>query len=168
MIIAILSLLATIVVLVHFFFHLLHFCELVIVESCISCLYYLIVHSVIYVVVFVIIVIVSESVESSTPPGSAYKHQRVHEHLTVSEMNEPTSYEEAVSGREAEQWKSAIKEELQAMNKSNVWTIVKRTSDMNVIGSKWVFKKKRNEVGEVVRYKARLVAKGYNQQYGID
>ncbi len=39
---------------------------------------------------------------------------------------------------------------------------------MNVIGCKWVFKKKKDVNGSVQKYKARLVAKGYNQEYGVD
>jgi hypothetical protein len=34
---------------------------------------------------------------------------------------------------------------------------------VNVIGTKWVFKNKQGEDGEVVRNKARLVAQGYSQ-----
>src|SRR5665213_3340007 len=36
------------------------------------------------------------------------------------------------------------------------------------IGCKWVFKRKLNSDGSIMRYKARLVAKGYAQQFGID
>ncbi|GMF22450.1 unnamed protein product [Phytophthora lilii] len=39
---------------------------------------------------------------------------------------------------------------------------------MNPIGCQWVFAKKRDENGRVIRYKARLVAKGFKQKYGID
>jgi hypothetical protein len=34
---------------------------------------------------------------------------------------------------------------------------------VNVIGTKWIYKKKSNESGIVTRNKARLVAKGYAQ-----
>jgi hypothetical protein len=37
-----------------------------------------------------------------------------------------------------------------------------------VIGTKWVFKNKLNEDGNIVRNKARLVCKGYVQVEGID
>ena len=43
-----------------------------------------------------------------------------------------------------------------------------RPSDKNVIGSKWVFKNKLNEQGQIVRNKARLVYKGYAQIEGQD
>jgi len=39
---------------------------------------------------------------------------------------------------------------------------------MNVIGTKWVFRNKMNEDGQVTRKKSRLVCKGYAQIQGID
>lgn len=36
------------------------------------------------------------------------------------------------------------------------------------MGTKWVFRNKLNEDGQVVRNKARLVCKGYAQVEGID
>jgi hypothetical protein len=39
---------------------------------------------------------------------------------------------------------------------------------VNVIGTKWVFKNKQGEDGEVVRNKARLVAQGFSQVEGLD
>ncbi|KAK1646045.1 hypothetical protein QYE76_063850 [Lolium multiflorum] len=38
----------------------------------------------------------------------------------------------------------------------------------NVIGTKWIFKNKQDEFGNVVRNKARLVAQGFSQVEGID
>ena len=46
--------------------------------------------------------------------------------------------------------------------------MVPRLVDKNVIGSKWVFKNKINEQGQIVRNKARLVCKGYSQVEGQD
>jgi hypothetical protein len=40
--------------------------------------------------------------------------------------------------------------------------------DVNVIGTKWVFKNKQGEDGEVVRNKARLVAQGFCQVECLD
>jgi hypothetical protein len=41
-------------------------------------------------------------------------------------------------------------------------------SKLNVVGTKWVFRKKQHEHGVVTRNKARLVAKGYSQVNGLD
>eukprot|EP00253_Pinus_taeda_P029662 PITA_29662 len=59
-------------------------------------------------------------------------------------------------------------EELEQIEKNNTWELVPRPKDKNVIGTKWNFKNKLNENGEVIRNKARLVCKGYAQQEGID
>nr|GEX27890.1 ribonuclease H-like domain-containing protein [Tanacetum cinerariifolium] len=49
-----------------------------------------------------------------------------------------------------------------------VWTFVDLPNGKRVIGSKWVFKNKKDENGIMIRNKARLVAQGYTQEEGID
>jgi hypothetical protein len=46
--------------------------------------------------------------------------------------------------------------------------LVPRPKNKNVISTKWVFRNKLNEDGQVTRNKARLVCKGYAQIEGID
>ncbi|GJU39884.1 putative ribonuclease H-like domain-containing protein [Tanacetum coccineum] len=41
-------------------------------------------------------------------------------------------------------------------------------NEVNVVGTKWVFKNKKDERRNVIRNKARLVAQGYTQEEGID
>jgi len=61
-----------------------------------------------------------------------------------------------------------MQEELNQFTRNDVWSLVPKTSEMNVIGTKWVFRNKMDEQGIIVRNKARLVAKGYNQEENID
>eukprot|EP00253_Pinus_taeda_P008084 PITA_08084 len=61
-----------------------------------------------------------------------------------------------------------MEEELEQIEKNNTWELVPRPIDKNVIGTKWIFKNKLKENGDVVRNKARLVCKGYAQQECID
>ncbi|KAL3524966.1 hypothetical protein ACH5RR_013338 [Cinchona calisaya] len=67
-----------------------------------------------------------------------------------------------------ESWVNAMQDELSQFEKNNVWTLVERPSSHPVIGTKWVFRNKLNDKGEIIRNKARLVAKGYAQEEGID
>ncbi|XP_075092484.1 uncharacterized protein LOC142172710 [Nicotiana tabacum] len=46
--------------------------------------------------------------------------------------------------------------------------IVRTPEGIKPVGYKWVFMRKRNEKGEVVRYKARLVAQGFSQRPDLD
>jgi hypothetical protein len=59
-------------------------------------------------------------------------------------------------------------EELENFERNQVWTLVDPPRDVNAIGTKWVFKNKQGEDGEVVRNKARLIAQGYSQVEGLD
>jgi len=46
--------------------------------------------------------------------------------------------------------------------------LVPKPPQKNIIGTKWVFRNKLNEQGEITRNKVRLVAQSYSQQEGID
>ncbi|GJW86756.1 putative ribonuclease H-like domain-containing protein [Tanacetum coccineum] len=50
----------------------------------------------------------------------------------------------------------------------HVMTLVDLPNGKRSIGTKWVFRNKKDERGIVVRNKARLVAQGYTQEEGID
>ncbi|KAJ9552609.1 hypothetical protein OSB04_016654 [Centaurea solstitialis] len=84
------------------------------------------------------------------------------------DLNEPTSYGEAVSGNESEQWQEAMKAEMQSMYDNQVWELTDLPQHCRAVGRKWVFKKKNDMDGNVHTFKARLVAKGFTQTHGID
>ncbi|KAI3692517.1 hypothetical protein L6452_32334 [Arctium lappa] len=50
----------------------------------------------------------------------------------------------------------------------DVWDLVDLPKGHRAIGTKWIFRNKRDERGIVIRNKARLVAQGYTQEEGID
>jgi hypothetical protein len=77
---------------------------------------------------------------------------------------EPTSVMEATQ----EVWCRAMVDELQSIEENKTWSLTEFPNGWRAIGLKWVFKVKKNQLGEVVRHKARLVVKGYAQQQGID
>jgi hypothetical protein len=86
-------------------------------------------------------------------------------HLTLSSMIEPKYFEEASKD---EFWNKAMDEELDQIEKNDTWEFILRPKNKNVIDTKWVFRNKLNEDGQVTRNKAILVCKGYAQVEGID
>ena len=59
-------------------------------------------------------------------------------------------------------------EEVSQFERSKVWNLVPRPHDRTVIGTRWVFRHKLDDQGQITRNKARLVVQGYNQEEGID
>lgn len=54
-----------------------------------------------------------------------------------------------------------MQDELQHFERNDVWELVPRQERVNVIGTKWVYRNKREEHVSITRKKARLVAQGY-------
>ncbi|WVZ97487.1 hypothetical protein U9M48_043017 [Paspalum notatum var. saurae] len=78
---------------------------------------------------------------------------------------EPSTIDQALSDPD---WVNAMHEELNNFTRNEVWTLEARPKGARVIGTKWVFRNKQDDEGNIVRNKARLVAKGYSQVEGID
>jgi hypothetical protein len=68
----------------------------------------------------------------------------------------------------SDNWKTAMKEELNSLIKNETWELVPCPSQRSVIKNKWVFRTKYKADGSLDKFKARLVAKGYSQKEGID
>ncbi|GJR44435.1 putative ribonuclease H-like domain-containing protein [Tanacetum coccineum] len=80
-------------------------------------------------------------------------------------QSEPRKVSEAL---EDESWVEAMQEELLQFKLQQVWVLVDLPNGAKVIGTKWVYRNKKDERGVVVRNKARLVAQGHRQEEGID
>ena len=89
------------------------------------------------------------------------------EHYSFVSSVEPTRIDEALEDAD---WMIAMQEELNNFERNQVWSLVPRPrpEDHNVIGTKWVFRNKQDEDGQVIRNKARLVAQGFTQVEGLD
>ena len=62
---------------------------------------------------------------------------------------------------DASNWKATIQEECDLLMANSLWELTKLPRNHESVGCKWVFRTKKDALGEIVRYKARLVAKGY-------
>ena len=82
-----------------------------------------------------------------------------------SDAAEPSTFRKAATML---QWQSAMQEEYDSLKAQGTWELVPPPSDRSIIGSKWVYKIKKNLDGTVSRYKARLVAQGFSQEQGVD
>jgi hypothetical protein len=81
---------------------------------------------------------------------------------------EPTRFEEVQENvcPDHKLWKEAMDDEILSMNKFGVFKKVPRSAagKRQILGCRWVYRRKRNRLGEVTRYRARLVAQGYRQR----
>nr|GFB92444.1 putative ribonuclease H-like domain-containing protein [Tanacetum cinerariifolium] len=65
-------------------------------------------------------------------------------------------------------WIEAMQEELLQFKMQKVWILVDQPYGKRAIGTKWVYKNKKDERGIVIKNKASLVAQGHTQEEGID
>ncbi|GJT11600.1 retrovirus-related pol polyprotein from transposon TNT 1-94, partial [Tanacetum coccineum] len=73
---------------------------------------------------------------------------------------DPLSVEEAIK---KEEWRRAMEDELQAINKNMTWELVSLPQGKTAIGLKWIFKTKFLTDGSIQKHKAILVVKGYDK-----
>ena len=85
-----------------------------------------------------------------------------------SEKDEPKSLAEAKKSPEWPEWEHAVKEELAQLLRKGTWKLIKSPADAVPITNKWVFTKKYNKEGDLIKYKAWLVVKGCAQRPGYD
>ena len=73
-----------------------------------------------------------------------------------------------MSCNKSDLWYNAMKDEMDSMASNGVWALVELPNIVKAIGCKWVFKTKKDSLGNIERYKVRLVAKGFTQKEEID
>ncbi|PZC74114.1 hypothetical protein B5X24_HaOG208365 [Helicoverpa armigera] len=83
------------------------------------------------------------------------------------ENAEPLTVKEALRRNDKDNWKEAMKKEMDSMYENKVWKLVDKPPGAKIVGNKWIFKYKFDADGNKT-YKARLVAKGFTQSYGVD
>lgn len=79
----------------------------------------------------------------------------------------PMTLTEALSRPDSENWKEAMKEEMDSFAENETWELVDPPCEGTIVQCKWVYKVKSDVVNKC-KYRARLVAKGFTQKEGID
>jgi hypothetical protein len=83
--------------------------------------------------------------------------------VQASNADDP-SLDQALRSCHKTKWLDALQQEIQSMVDSEVFELVDRPKNANVVKCKWVLKIKRKPDGSVDKFKGRLVAKGFSQQ----
>ena len=97
----------------------------------------------------------------------------VEEHAMAAEIGEAEALEPRTlaKAKRRPDWplrKKVINEELETLRQAETWELTEAPPNANIVGSKWVFRAKKDAAGNVICYKARLVAQGFLQVPGVD
>ena len=79
----------------------------------------------------------------------------------IVDIKDPGMYKEAMKSPNTKDWEEVVQRELTSISATGMWTDVVLPQGANIVGSRWVFKAKRDSMGNVVKYKAGIVAKGF-------
>ena len=100
--------------------------------------------------------------------AEATSHRSVN--IDFSLAPEPTRYEMTLPQvcSEHAHWRKAMDDEMTSMHRFGVFRRVPKSEarGRQVLGAKWVYKRKTNKYGEVFKYRSRLVAQGFRQRAG--
>ena len=66
--------------------------------------------------------------------------------LIVLAEDEPENYKEAMNSLEAQQWRESMKHEYETLMGYRTWTLVDQPPNTNIIGSRWTFRVKRDNL----------------------
>lgn len=87
---------------------------------------------------------------------------------TLTGIETPACYNEAMKSPEAKLWKEAMIEELQSHAENGTWELTEPAEKQNILDNKWVYRIKTDVNGSPCKVKARLVARGFSQRAGYD
>jgi hypothetical protein len=95
------------------------------------------------------------------------------EHMLMTEVAdaealEPHMLSEAKDRPDWSLWEKAIKEELAILKAASTWKLEEAPPGANIIGSKWVFKAKKDAARNITHYKVWLVVQGFRQISGVN
>ncbi|RVW58770.1 Retrovirus-related Pol polyprotein from transposon TNT 1-94 [Vitis vinifera] len=74
--------------------------------------------------------------------------------------NDPESFSQAMSCKESELWYNAMKDEMSSMKCNDVWDLVELPNGVKTIGCKWVFKTKKDSLGNIEDTRPDLLQRG--------
>ena len=80
----------------------------------------------------------------------------------------PLTYADIADRPDSDDWYKCSDDEIAQLLTEETWELVPCPPDRKPIKSKWVYRIKRDSLGNVIKYKGRLCACGYSQVHGVD
>ena len=90
------------------------------------------------------------------------------DYALVGAEEDPTTVKEAKDREDWPEWRTAMDSEMLQLEKRGTFKLVELPPDRSAIASKWVYRLKKDHIGEIIKHKARVVAKGCSQIPGLD
>ncbi|GJZ85076.1 putative ribonuclease H-like domain-containing protein [Tanacetum coccineum] len=106
--------------------------------------------------------------QDGTYDDCSFQDDGIDEHQVNTASPQVNTGSRVISTAAPELGVEAMQEELLQFKLQNVWVLVDLPKGHRAIGTKWVYRNKKDERGIVVRNKARLVAQGHTKKEGID
>lgn len=75
----------------------------------------------------------------------------------------PKNLKEAKQRNNYKCWKDVVSKEMAPSERNNTWSLINQPENVSLIDSKWVFRIKKDQIGNVQKYKAAV-----QQQYSSD
>ena len=69
--------------------------------------------------------------------------------------NEPRTYKQALESLNKQEWINVMNNEIEELESQNTWLITNLPLNRNILRGKWVYKIKRDNNGNIIKYKAR-------------
>ena len=88
--------------------------------------------------------------------------------LLTNMQNEPNTYQDAITSIDNKKWFESMQAEIDELQAQGTYTLTKLPPGKHALGGRWVYKKKTNSLGQVIKYKSRWVVQGFRQILGLD
>jgi len=86
----------------------------------------------------------------------------------MAEVQEPKTFSEAMNSELFDEWQQAVNSEMVSIYKNGVWHEADLPEGVKPLTTKWIFKVKKGDQGQIVKFKARLCVRGFEQEKGVD
>ncbi|POV96246.1 hypothetical protein PSTT_15748, partial [Puccinia striiformis] len=114
----------------------------------------------------------SADISSDIDPSNIIAGGRRHMAMLIvgepSSPKDPITYAQAVGRLDGNEWLVAIGVEINNIERHEVWVVAPLVPGTKELDTVWVFKRKFDADGELLKYKARLCVRGFRQIEGVN